>query len=768
MNLSIVRKISALCLTLLFCQLTGSANTFSTDRKIWAKGDSIIHLPAAPQGLEHIPLSSLNLTNTTVGWGTVKADKSIDGNALTLKGKVYASGVGTHGPSSIIVKLNGSVTEFHALLGIDDEAAIGEGNGTADYKVYLVAEGGATSVVKEGTIRRTDTAPIAIDADVNGWKYLCLVTTNGADGINTNDHVDWVNAYFVYQEQNSAIPETVSETALSNALDCATTVFAQPGVKFMHKLKATSDDAVINVTGLPDGLTYNTRRNLVEGIVKTEGKYTYQISISNNGSTTSHNVDFTVSKHLKHPVPFMGWLSWNSVQSEVSEGIVKQVVDLFKEKGLYEAGWNTIMMDDWWHADKRAADGKPQPNATRFPHGVKALSEYVHKAGMKFGLYTDAAEHTCAGAFGSLGHEAIDAQTYYDWGVDVVKCDYCNAPSDIETAKARYKTLADAFKAAGDRSMLYICEWGVREPWKWGAEVGGTCWRISYDVRDCWRGKPGGVGVIQSIEAMKHLSAWQGVNRFNDTDMLCTALHGTGKSSSDLCATGPGMTQDEYRTQFALWCMWSSPMALSFDPRSNAIIDDDYRIMTAKELIAINQDPMGQQGDHISEHDNLVVFAKDLENGDVALSVTNLGSSSANATFHFSQIPALDTSKQYIVRDVWEETNLDRPVTGSFSTTVRSHATKVFRLAEATGKSILGSPLAHKGFSISSGKNAIRICCPETKGIVKHIVLTDGEGHIVQSLDTTNTKVTMKNLDKGNYMLRVIANAQVKSAQVTL
>lgn len=491
---------------------------------------------------------------------------------------------------------------------------------------------------------------------------------------------DWAISTSEFQEQNSNRTATHRAGAAEDVLACATTVFSQPGVRFMHKIKAANAEASLKASNLPKGLKWNPRRNIVEGKVKKEGIYHYTIEVTVGGNTTAADVTLTVSKNLQHPVPFMGWISWNSVQNEVSESIVKQVADLFVEKGMYACGWNTIMLDDWWHADSRASDGKPQPNATRFPNGVKAVADYVHGKGMKFGIYTDAADYTCAGAFGSYGYETIDARQYAEWGVDVVKCDYCNAPEDTETAKARYKAIGDAFKASGRNIMLYICEWGVREPWKWGAEVGGACWRVSYDVRDCWQGSPGGIGVVQSIEAMKHLSAYQGVNRFNDSDMLCTALHGTGKSSSDLCATGPGMTQDEYRTQFSLWCMWSSPMALSFDPRKGNITDDDYAIMKNTEMIALNQDRMGQQADLISESNDLVVFAKDLENGDVALSVTNLSSDTRSATFDFALIPALNAKRTYHVRDLWEGSDLS-PARGSLTAIVRPHATKVFRLS---------------------------------------------------------------------------------------
>ena len=749
-----------------YFKYAGTAPQLINESDMWQEGSNVVTIPDAPLGQEYIRLSSLEIEKTKCGWEnhTPKKDKSIDGNNITIGGKVYESGVGTHGPSQIIIKLNGSVTDFYTVLGVDDEV---KEAGNFNYHVYVKAEGGATEDVAKGTINRFSNQSVDIHADnLSGWKYLYLETSNGNDGTNTCDHVDWANAYLVFQDQNSTRPCIVSAEELTTKLACATTVFSQPNVRFMQKVRSTVTGAQLSVSNLPAGLTWNAARNIVEGVVAEEGVYTYQINVTVDGETTSENVTLTVSSSLQHPVPFMGWLSWNSVQGNISQKIIEQAVELFQNKGLYECGWNHIMMDDLWQGT-RTADGTPQPNASRFPNGLKTVADYVHKNGMKFGLYTDAADRTCAGAFGSYGYETIDAKTYAEWGVDVVKCDYCYAPDDVETAKKRYKALADAFAAAGNNTMLYICEWGVREPWKWGAEVGGRCWRISQDVRDCWTGSGSGVGVVQSIEAMKNLSAYQGVNRFNDSDMLCTGLHATGKSSNDLCGgTGAGMTDDEYATQFALWCMWSSPMALSFDPSKNTLTDADFKLLRNKELIALNQDRMGQQGDLISEADNLVVFAKDCENGDVALSVTNMSSSQKQATFDFSAIPALDPTKTYTVRDVMENAEAGE-ATGTFTTDVRKHATRVFRLAEKKVVDGVASTVAAKDFSIVAGKNCVKINMPETAGLAKRILVSDFEGRVVSGLTTTADKAKVE-LAKGTYLVTVVCNAQATTVKVQI
>ena len=562
------------------------------------------------------------------------------------------------------------------------------------------------------------------------------------------------------------LPHVVYADEQPSPLDCATTVFAQPGVRFMHKIRAASPQAIVSVNGLPKGLTWNAARSLVEGVPQKAGRYTYQIRVTENGKSANEKVTFDVSDQLQHPIPFMGWLSWNAVESEVSEKIVKHVADLFTETNLTNYGWNAVMMDDWWHAKSRAADGSPQPDPVRFPNGLTPVSDYVHAKGMRFGIYTDAAEYTCAGAFGSYGKENIDAEAYARWKVDVVKCDYCNAPSERDTAFVRYRAMADALEKAGYGTMLYICEWGEREPWKWGAEAGGRCWRISQDVRDCWTGRGNGEGVLQSIRDMKNISAYQGVNRFNDADMLCTGLHGTGKSSNALCGgKGPGMTQDEYRTQFALWCMWSSPMALSFDPRKE-LQSDDEAILKSGEVIALNQDAMGQQADLISEADSLVVFAKDCENGDVALSVTNLSEKTKTASLNFAQIPALDMNKTYVVRDLWAEQQLN-DARNALTAEVRSHATRVFRLAEKTSNVRIVSPLSASGFAINAVPGKIIVNMPETKNLSKRILVTDLSGHIQKAMTTGKESVCLK-MPAGDYMVSVACAAQVVRDKVVV
>lgn len=737
-----------------------------TESEMYADASKIVELPVrGSDGSEIVPLSSLEISKATCGWGTIKADRSIDGNDITLNDTIYRSGVGTHATSQIIVKLNGAVTRFVTRVGIDDEVKAAAGtsaaNANVDYKVILKAENGDQHVAAAGNIRATDVTTPFIEVDCNGWKYLILEADKGAG--DAYDHVDWANAYFEYHEQNSTRPEIVSAEELSSKLACSTYLYSQPGVRFMHRLRAANPNAAISVDNLPDGLTYNARRQLVEGRIAAEGIYHYTVTVSTGDDSSEEDITLNVSSRLQQPVPFMGWLSWNVVQGDISEDVIRTVADAMESKGLLKAGYNYLVIDDLWHADQReSGTNRPLPDAKKFPNGIKAAADYVHSKGLKFGIYSDGGSHTCAGRFGSYGYETIDARAYASWEVDLLKYDYCNAPSDLTSCQNRYKTMGDALKASGRDILFYMCEWGVREPWKWGAETGATTWRCTYDTRDCWQGRVGGIGILESIAGMKDLWPYSGPNRFNDADMMCVGIHGTGKSSSDLCATGPGMTQTEYRTQFSLWSMWASPLTLSFDLRKD-ISDEDLELMTNEEVIAINQDPMGLQAEYIGQTGNIQTYMKDLENGDVAVALVNLGSSSATAKVDFSRLSALEDGTLYKVRDLWKKAYLSEKST-SFNVMIASHETKMYRFSRADQEGI-SSIASELDASIKVGRKSVKVSMNGTmSGQSKRIIISDLHGHVQSSVTTTKDNVELPlPQDSGAYVISITAAGIARS-----
>ncbi len=638
-------------------------------------------------------LGDMDVEKGTTGWAghPCKQNLSIDGNALTLNGNIYTSGVGTHASSKIIVKLNGA-TRFCAVVGIDDEVesdpsfvASDYRWAKADYKVTVEGETGNTQVLASGAL--THETVTTVDVDCSGWKFLILESDARAD--NWGDHVDWANAYFEYYDRAATPPYIVTEDEKvgTSYLACATRVFSQPNVRFMHKLKTTSSaQTVIGVTNLPDGLTWNNERKLVEGRIAVEGVYHYSVQLSD---ATSEEVTLTVSSNLEQPTPMMGWTSWNVYKAEFGADEVMATADGFINNGLLDAGYEYVCIDDNWHAGSntgtahngRATDGKPQYDTTKFPEGLTAITDYVHNRGLKIGIYSDAAERTCNNEFGSLGYEQIDANQYAEWGFDLLKYDYCHAPSDVATAKTRYKAMGDALDNCGRNILFYICEWGVRDPWKWAAETGGSTWRISYDSRNKWDfGAYDGsrCGVIQAVDIIKNLAAYAGPNRYNDADMMCVGLdpYDSGSPANEI--SNPGMSDTEQRSQFALWCMFASPLILSFDV-TGTIPANTLEIVTNQELIAVNQDPMGQQADLISSTNGIEIYSKDLENGDIAIALFNRNSYATNIIVNFSDLP-LEDGVKYTLRDLWTHTNVGDFSESYTATNVAVHETKVYRV----------------------------------------------------------------------------------------
>ncbi len=701
----------------------------------------IVQLPTTgPNGEQIVPLSSLDISLIQNGWRTPQANKSIEQNTLTINGQRYASGVGIHAPAKAVVKLNGSATHFHCEIGIDDEA--GE-RASANFVVKVRNTSGAERSIASAELHRMNSA-VVVDCDIQaGDKYL-IIEVGDLNDTNEADHVDLANAYFHFVFQNSNPPELVSPDVLSSTLNCATVLFSQPGVRFMHRLHSNNPDATFSVNNLPAGLTYNERRHLVEGIIKQEGQYTYNVLTSIPGEDpVSTPISLTVSSHLQQPTPFMGWISWNTIEGEISDDVVRKACDGMISSGLFDAGYTVICMDDLWHAPSRAADGKPQANATRFPNGIKPLADYVHSRGMKLGIYSDAAGRTCAGAYGSYGSETIDANTYAEWGIDILKYDYCFAPTDRASTITRYTTMGNALKASGRDIIFYGCEWGQNSPWEWAAQAGCSTWRVTLDVRDCWEARSPGVGVIQSLAQVKDLWPYSGVNRFNDADMLCVGINGKGKSSSDLCVGTPGMTKTEYRTQFALWCMWGSPLGLSFDVR-NPISATDLAIMTNREMIDINQDKMGQAAEWIGVDANgCNLLVKDLENGDVAVAVVNMSNNTQSYVIDFNQIAALDPTATYAVRDVQRCEDMNNAIGSISIPSIAKHETKVYRLSKGT-TSIVETLAAKSLDNVITEVNDsnVTVKFPGTDGASKRVILSDTLGRVFGSATTTDTQVT--------------------------
>ncbi len=351
--------------------------------------------------------------------------------------------------------------------------------------------------------------------------------------------------------------------------------------------------------------------------------------------------------------PPMGWNSWNKFACNVSEDLIKQAADSIVSSGMKDAGYEYVVIDDCWQVN-RDAQGNVIADAKRFPSGMKAVGDYVHSKGLKFGIYSDAGTATCQNRPGGRGYEFQDARQYAAWGVDYLKYDWCN--HSTQDSAASYSIMRDALKKSGRPIVFSLCEWGSTKPWLWAGDV-GNLWRSTGDIIDKWDGsaKWGGLGVVQILDLQDGLQSYAGPGHWNDPDMLEV---GNG-----------GMTTTEYRAHFSMWCLLAAPLMAGNDLRHmSAEIHD---ILTNKEVIAIDQDPMGRQGRRVKRDGGLEVWARQLADGGRAVALLNRTGAEATITVSWTDLGYPDHVPAK-VRDLWAKKDLGEK-SGSFSSPVASH-----------------------------------------------------------------------------------------------
>ena len=355
--------------------------------------------------------------------------------------------------------------------------------------------------------------------------------------------------------------------------------------------------------------------------------------------------------------PPMGFNNWNSThcRAEFNEAMVKAIADIFVEKGLKDAGYQYVNLDDCWALPSRDANGKLVPDPVRFPGGIKAVADYVHSKGLKFGIYTSAGTKTCnsAGFPGALGHEYSDAQQFADWGVDYLKYDNCN--NQGVDAKLRYTTMRDALKATGRPIVYSICEWGQNKPWEWAADV-GHLWRTTGDISDTWG------SMLAILKKNLPLAPYAGPGHWNDPDMLEV---GNG-----------GMTDTEYRSHFSMWAIMAAPLLIGSDLRSAS--EETFEILGNREVVAVDQDPLGRQGTVISSAGGRWVVAKEMRDGSRAVALFN-ESGTAQRISTSAEAVGLPAADAYTLRDLWQHRSYN--TAGTISATVPAHGTVLVRVS---------------------------------------------------------------------------------------
>jgi alpha-galactosidase len=359
--------------------------------------------------------------------------------------------------------------------------------------------------------------------------------------------------------------------------------------------------------------------------------------------------------------PPMGWNSWNKFGCDVSEQTIKKAADALVATGMKDAGYQYVVIDDCWQVN-RDETGKIVTDADRFPSGMKALADYVHSKGLKFGLYSDAGTKTCQGRPGSKDHEATDAETYAEWGVDYLKYDWCH--SEGEDTRDAYQKMSQALRAAGRPIVFSICEWGSTKPWLWAPGV-GQLWRATGDIQDCWDcGRSwGGMGVVHVIDLVQDLYPYAGPGHWNDPDMLEV---GNG-----------GLSLVENQAHFSFWCLLAAPLMAGNDLA--AMSPPIREILTNAEAIAVDQDPLGMQGRKVRDDGPGEVWMKPLADGSRAVILFNRGTEERTLAVAWEDIGLFPGTKA-LVRDLWKKADAGS-LSGRYEAKVAPHGVVMLRIS---------------------------------------------------------------------------------------
>ena len=373
--------------------------------------------------------------------------------------------------------------------------------------------------------------------------------------------------------------------------------------------------------------------------------------------------------------PQMGWSTWHKFGCNIEEGILRETADKMVELGLVDAGYVYLNIDDCWHG-QRDSLGFIHEDLGKFPSGMKAMADYVHERGMKLGIYSDAGSKTCACFAGSQGHEYQDAFVYAQWGIDYLKYDWCYT-EDVNP-KSAYRVMRDALAATGRPIFFSMCEWGHSKPWEWAADIAHS-WRTTGDIwpyfetipeefNGQWHGEP----VLTLVDLNEPLRAYAGPGHWNDPDMLEV---GNGN-----------LTEAENRAHFTLWCMMAAPLILGND--LTTMTQETLDIILNKDVIAIDQDPLGVQGLRLRRDGDVEYWFKPLEGGDWAFCAFNRGKEDVTVTLDWDSFKFTDEVSGCTfdpqgckVRNLWDAKEKVRKIQKVKNLKIASHDVVLYRIS---------------------------------------------------------------------------------------
>jgi alpha-galactosidase len=629
-----------------------------------------------------IRLDTLDLKQVAQGWGLPQKNLSVDKHPLSIGGKKFDHGFGTHADSKVTLDMDGAAGTFSAMVGVDDEVGA---KGTVRFTVI----GDKQKLWDSGVMKGGDAAK-EVNVSLAGIKRLSLVVDDAGDG-SDSDHADWADAVFTLSGAAPVIHKPSTQPYIltppapdSPRINGAKVFGVRPGNPFLYTIAATGARPMeFAADNLPAGLTLDSKTGRITGKLDKPGEYLVMLHARNKDGA----LDREATRGLKIVcggaialTPPMGWNSWNCWAGSVSDDKVRAAADAMVNSGLINHGWTYINIDDYWEYKPAAKDdptlqgparddnGFINPNK-RFPD-MKALTDYVHSKGLKIGLYSSPGPLTCGGCIASYQHEDQDAQRWAEWGFDYVKYDWCSygkiasKPPTLDEMKKPYQVMRASLDKQPRDILFSFCQYGMGNVWEWGAETGGNCWRTTGDITDTW-GSLSNIGFHQNGHEI-----YAGPGHWNDPDMLIVGYVGW---SANLHPTR--LTPDEQYTHISLWCLLSSPLLIGCD--MTRFDDFTLNLLTNDEVLAVNQDPLGKPAGQISNKNYAQVWARDLEDGSKAVGLFNLDDDPQEVTAKWSD---LKIDGKRIVHDLWRQKDVGE-FSDEYKATVPPHGVVLVKIA---------------------------------------------------------------------------------------
>jgi alpha-galactosidase len=596
---------------------------------------------------------------------------------FTLGGVVYQHAVPLQVNADLVIDLDGRAVRFVSMVGIDDDRTTGQGSVT--FEVWVDGrKAGDSGVMKSGD------APKSLTVDLTGARRLILAVGDGGDGTR-DDNADWGGALIVMAQTGSSSPPRVVDLPVDPPPAMAASRTAQPtineprvtggtpGRPFLFLIPASGDGPLtFAAKNLPAGLTLDSKTGIITGSLARAGKTVVSLTVTGPKGTATSALTIVAGDRSLAQTPPLGWNSWNVWGGAVNAERVRAAADAMVSTGLAAQGYQFINIDDAWEGP-RDATGAITSNE-KFPD-MKGLADYIHGKGLKIGLYSSPGPLTCQRVYaGSYQHEDQDAQTYAKWGFDYLKYDWCSysqiAPTPtLEDRKQPYRVMRAALDKAGRDIVFSLCQYGAGNVWEWGAEVGGNLWRTTGDITDTWPSMSG-IGFAQGGH-----EPFAGPGHWNDPDMLVVGKVGWGPNVHDT-----RLTPNEQMTHITLWSLQAAPLLIGAD--MSRIDQFTIDLLGNREVLAVDQDPLGKAASRVWRGGQLEVWARPLSDGTTAAGLFNRGPVAAKVA---AKWPDLGVAGSQRVRDLWQQKDLGASA-GAFETTVPRHGAVFVKIGQPRQK----------------------------------------------------------------------------------